>query len=518
MNPTSVPQGGLAAILAEADQYMFRYDFQGAAQFLERARRVEPDNDQLLVKLGAAYAKGYDFSSAERSFEEGIRVSTQKTDALMAAGHHWLEVRHFEAAKHCFERILQKSDHEVPCVTFIRLADIYVRMRRLDDAVKIADRALKIYRSHEGALLARAKVHAQMKQPFEAEKILRWLLTRPEYKGEIRAYAYYELAALQDQHGDYDQAMSSLVEGKKLLLLPAAQPMKILRMKQETMRKMRQQTTEALLQKWRKFGTSELQPRRKLALLCGHARSGTTLLEYVLDSHPDIISAEESQVFHNVAYYPMGKAVGGKGTSIFSALDWMSPRTMRQIRAEYFRGIETVLGETVGERMLVDKNPANTFDLAAILRIFPETKFLVAMRDPRDVVLSSFMQPASLLPDTTSWLTLEGTIVHYGLIMGLWVAAKSGMGDSAIEVRYEDLVQNMEGTARRVLDFLGCKWDDRVLHFDEHARKEIVRSPTFADVTKPVYKSSVARWRHYQKYFEPHMEKLAPYLKEFGYE
>jgi hypothetical protein len=72
--------------------------------------------------------------------------------------------------------------------------------------------------------------------------------------------------------------------------------------------------------------------------------------------------------------------------------------------------------------------------------------------------------------------------------------------------------------ARRTLDFLGVPWDARVLGFDAHARQKVVRSPTYADVTKPVYKRAVGRWRNYQKYLEPHLEKLAPFVKAFGYE
>jgi len=72
--------------------------------------------------------------------------------------------------------------------------------------------------------------------------------------------------------------------------------------------------------------------------------------------------------------------------------------------------------------------------------------------------------------------------------------------------------------ARRTLDFLGVAWDERVLRFDEHARQKLVRSPTYADVTKPVFKTAVGRWRHYQKYLEPHLAKLEPFVKAFGYE
>ena len=102
--------------------------------------------------------------------------------------------------------------------------------------------------------------------------------------------------------------------------------------------------------------------------------------------------------------------------------------------------------------------------------------------------------------------------------MSIWRTLAPLMPDPYLEVRYEDMVEDLESVARKTLDFLGVPWDDRVLGFDEHARKKMVRSPTYADVTQPVYKRALGRWRNYQKYLEPHLEKLEPFVKAFGYE
>jgi hypothetical protein len=85
-------------------------------------------------------------------------------------------------------------------------------------------------------------------------------------------------------------------------------------------------------------------------------------------------------------------------------------------------------------------------------------------------------------------------------------------------VRYEDIVNDLESVSRRTLDFLGVPWDAKVLHFDEHARQKRVHTPSSADVAKPVFKTSIGRWRNYQKYLEPYLHRLAPFVKAFGYE
>jgi hypothetical protein len=271
-----------------------------------------------------------------------------------------------------------------------------------------------------------------------------------------------------------------------------------------------------IIKRWHKQA-EELQPSRRVALLCGHPRSGTTLLEQVIDSHPEIVSAEETEIFHDYAYMPLTRHFP-PDEPIISFLESANSQALRQSRENYFRAAELFLGESIGGRLLVDKNPSLTFLMPHFIRIFPEVKFMVASRDPRDVVLSCFMQPLPLNQMASAYLTLEGTVEDYVELMTMYRTVSAQMPNESLEVRYEDMVNDLESVARRVLNFLGVPWDERVLRFHEHAQQKVVRSPTYADVTKPVFKRAVGRWHHYQKYLEPHLEKLAPFVKAFGYE
>jgi hypothetical protein len=113
---------------------------------------------------------------------------------------------------------------------------------------------------------------------------------------------------------------------------------------------------------------------------------------------------------------------------------------------------------------------------------------------------------------------LERTVDDYTMLIGLWQTLKPMLAGRCLEIRYEDMVESLESVAHKALDFLGVPWNAGVLQFDEHARKKVVRSPTYADVTQPVYKRAVGRWQHYRKYLEPHLPKLEPFVKAFGYE
>ena len=194
------------------------------------------------------------------------------------------------------------------------------------------------------------------------------------------------------------------------------------------------------------------------------------------------------------------------------------PSLLRKSRENYFRFTELFIGKDIGDRLLIDKNPALNVLIPAVARIFPEARFLLALRDPRDVCLSCFMQHLAINPVSSAYLSLESTAAQYASVMGFWRAMLPRMRNPSLEVRYEDLVDDLESAARRTLDFLGVAWDARVLRFYEHARSKPVRSPSYADVIKPVFRSAVGRWRNYQKYLEPWLGKLAPFIKAYGYE
>jgi len=155
--------------------------------------------------------------------------------------------------------------------------------------------------------------------------------------------------------------------------------------------------------------------------------------------------------------------------------------------------------------------------IPAVVRIFSEARFLVALRDPRDVCLSCFMQSLSPNPVSSAYLSLEGTVTQYLSVMGFWRTLLPRLRNPFLEVRYEELVDDLEGTSRKTLEFLGIPWDERVLHFDEHARSKSLRSPSYAEVIKPVSKRAIGRWQNYRRHLEPYLERLEPILKALGY-
>jgi Sulfotransferase domain len=121
-------------------------------------------------------------------------------------------------------------------------------------------------------------------------------------------------------------------------------------------------------------------------------------------------------------------------------------------------------------------------------------------------------------PGSSAYLSLEGTVTQYVSSMGFWRTMSPRLRNPWIEIRYEDVVADLEGSSRRVLAFLGVEWNADVLRFHEHARNKIVLSPSYAEVTRPVFKSAIGRWRNYQTYLEPYLKELEPFIKAYGYD
>jgi len=508
-----VSPGSVARLLKTSGEAWDRKDFQQCIDLLERASRLDPANAQVLLRLGRAYGLRYDYAAAERCFEKAIRVAPSKTEAMVTAARTSAEFANLRMAEGYFDQALKQNDASPE--VFAELAELYEHFARMEEARALVDRALQLDAKCAPALLVRARLERQAGRLEDAERTLQSFPSTAER--EARIGGCYELGMVLDRLGRYDEAMAAFLEAKALLRPDAAPFLAHLESTRPRMRERQAGFTAEVFQRWRDFG-SQLQPARRLALLCGHPRSGTTLLEQVLDSHPDIVSAEETQIFTNDALGSISPSVPA-GSSMLEILESAQTSALEQSRSNYFRLMDSFLGKPVGDRLLIDKNPPSTLFIPAYIRIFPETKMLVALRDPRDVVLSCFMQtyvPITL--GSAPYVSLDAAIDGYTFMLGGWMKFAPLMKNPWLEVKYEDIVQDLESVSRRVLDFLGVAWDARVLAFHEHARQKQVRSPSHADVTKPVFKRAVGRWRNYQKYFEPHLDKLEPFVKAFGYE
>jgi tetratricopeptide (TPR) repeat protein len=503
----------LAKVASQAWGYNLRYK---TITLLQEALRRDPNNPDIILRLAMACGKQRHYEKAEELLTRLLELAPRKASIYRRVGQVYGMIDRPDRALECYQRSLElNSDLSVTVPTMLELAGIYERRHQLDDARAVVAEALTREPENEQARLQQAILDRRRGESTGAENDLRALVANGSCTAGVRSQAWYELAQLLDDSQRYDDAFDALLAAKQLLK-PHAMPFR--QQNRETLSKNQElldSLNKSTYDSWRE--AAEKDSPYRFAVLTSHPRSGTTLIEQVLDSHEELISADEFDVFSQWIQTPIVRKFR-YDTPLLTILDHVPPAVRQQARATYWKQTEAIFDEPIGERMLLDKNPGMMIFIPAIHWAFPEMKLLVAIRDPRDVVLSCFMQKVPLSPISSNWLSMSDTAEYYARVMQTWLKVRELTPSPWIEFRYEEVVADLETHARRILEFLGLPWDERVLKFYEHAREKIVRSPTYKDVTQPVYHKSVGRWQHYARHFEPILEKLEPLVKEFGYQ
>ena len=262
---------------------------------------------------------------------------------------------------------------------------------------------------------------------------------------------------------------------------------------------------------------SQISEPLKLIFLMGFPRSGTTLTEQVLESHEDVVATHELPALPRLIRN-IDVTIGSK----FKYPDDVSTLDKKDIsllRSAYIDEMEGLLNNKLDKsKYLLDKLPLNIIYIDFISRVFPDAKLLVAIRDPRDVCLSCFMQLFKVNQAMRQFLTIKDTAKFYKTVMSNYLFFKDTAKLNVLETRYEDIVDDLEESAKRLLDFIGVEWDSRVLNFYESAKNRVVHTPSYQGVIQPVYKGSIAKWKNYSTKVFPEFNELDKFIKCFDYE
>ncbi len=500
---------------AQALWRQFRYD--EAIWYYERALARDPQNPILLVDVARAYALRYRFEDAEKLIDLANKLFPNDAQLQQLLGESYTQIQQFDRAITCYRRSLElgPESSKRPQI-LLELAKMYERLHDLATARQSAEESLALEPGLPAARYVLATIERRTGNTDGAAKHWHELIDEGKTPRPIVADSWYQLAALHDKAGRFDEAFSALERAKKILSGVAAPYLDEAWMIARSSGKAIAALTREHCDRWTVDGSALAALEDGLALLTSHPRSGTTLLEQVLDSHPGAISADERQIMAEMVYSPMGQKASPRDP-VIEVLDRMPLEDLNKTRRVYWSCMEGALRQPINGRLLIDKNPELTMLLPLVARVFPEMKVLFALRDPRDVVISCFTQQLPLNPVSVYYLTLESAARKYAKTMQAWLKLRDIIRNPWIEIRYEDMVADLEAQARSVLEFLGLPWDDCVLEYHRRAQQKHVHSPTYEAVTKPVYSSSVGRWRNYEKQLEPYQEILWPYVEAFGY-
>jgi hypothetical protein len=244
--------------------------------------------------------------------------------------------------------------------------------------------------------------------------------------------------------------------------------------------------------------------------LLGFPRSGTTLLEVILDGHPQVASLEEHELLTDGVRRFMREPLN------LEPLAGADESQLNALRTTYWEAVRSA-GTEVAGKVFIDKNPLNTLKLPLIARMFPRAKILFARRDPRDVVLSCFRRRFTMNSAMYELLTLRGAAAFYDAVMQFAEQVLPLSGLRWRIVRYESLVADFQEESRAICEFLNLQTVAGLQDFAHHIGKRERATPSTAQLARGLSPASIDSWRHYASALTPILPVLNPWVERFGY-
>ena len=448
-----------------------------AAAALRSAIALAPDFAEAHVRLGQLGLLAGSRDHAEQCFARALALLPPSVEGRTKLARVFLEIGCAEAAERCARAAieLELDDDEA----ILLLAEILQQLGRFDEAVACFGRTIALRPARAEAYLgiAMSKRVGETDAPMLGRA--RSLLGEPSLAGRDRSLLHYALGKAADDGEDYPGAMQHFDEANRI----AAAELR--RSGRAIDRTGHAANVDRLIGT---FDSGFLARRAALAsrselpvLIVGMIRSGTTLVEQIVSSHPAVGAGGELRFW------------GDRGARIVDVeTGALGEAAARELAESY----ESLLRSFApGALRITDKMPTNFLLLGLIHLIFPRARVIHCRRHPVDNMLSMYFTPYTRSPD---YAHDRGNLVfyyqQYARLMSYWRSIFAR--DRLLEVDYEDIVADREGSARRIVDFCGLPWDSACLQPDKNARA--VATPSLWQVRQPVYRSSVARWRHYE--------------------
>lgn len=420
------------------------------------------------------------------------RAYTRLSDFLRARGER-------DGARDALERaVTERADDPQ---RHFALAHFLERCNLVDAAGVAAAEGLRLAPRHPELSLVMARVDRRRGRLADALSTLE-RIDVPGLPSRVARAITFERGHVRDGLEDVDGAWADYVAGNAL----AAAEVRALRIDPERFLARAFPDPD----EWAPSAAAGPDAGGQPVFLVGFPRSGTTLIEQILDSHPDIHTLSEIpavQALHDdVAARADGQTV----------LD-VSPVDAERLRAQYWHTIGGGPGMSTA-RVVIDKLPLNIVHLPLIHRVFPGARILFAQRHPLDVCLSCFTQDFELNAAMANFTSLEATAQLYARVMAIWQTYATRCAPQVHVIRYERLVTDFESEVRMALDFLGVGWHDGVRDFAAHARaRGEIQTPSYHQVVQPLHDRSIGRWRPYARHLAGVRDRLVPIAESFGY-
>ncbi|MEZ0223653.1 MAG: sulfotransferase [Alphaproteobacteria bacterium] len=530
--------------------------YEEAEPLVKRAYGIAPENTQVLNNLGCLLQKRGRMAEAEKFFVQSLRLNPAwpvahvnlglllletgrnafaerafrhavKMDAKSAADWKSLSQAHQKLNNNaeemeCLQRSLALDPHDESL--WVRLIGFLEATSRIEEAEAAVESATAHFPDCPGIVIYEAKLLDRRGKPDDAlaamQKCYDAMQTSAQQNHPFFGAFFAELGKLHDRAGNVDQAFFFFTKkNANRAAYPKARAMDKTLLTKE-INYIRDRFTA---EQGRTPGAPAMGVEAPVFLV-GFPRSGTTLLEQVISSHPGARVSEELPAVDRIAHKIRRQAgqelldslsfPASSGPSYPSCLLPVNNAEIESLRQIFF----TEHGAAAPGKILVDKHPLNILHAGLIARVFPDAKFILALRHPCDSVLSCFMQWFAINPAMVRFLDLEDAARFYDEAFGLWEHYTKVLNLNVHTIYYEDVVADFQPTVAALLQFLGLEWTDAVLEFDKTAReKGRIKTPSYTQVTQKIYTRASGRWLRYRDHMKSVLPILQPHALKHGY-
>ena len=488
--------------------HITRDDYQAARSLLQKALQLAPDDAEIRYRYAFCC---YEVMSTDEALAalQGWEKLSAEPDLAASAGQLLMKLGETKRAETAVRSAAADGDPDVRAtLTLIQLLErtnrtseasaLFAQLRTHPEAASLGD----------DLLITEAQLAQRNSQHEVAVNLLEQVLGRCK-RGHLRHFQQFPLAKSLDALRRYDAAFETLTGAHasqrayiELLDPPALHvpPLSITEFA----------CSPADVARWDHDGAPATA--RSPIFIVGFPRSGTTLLEMVLDAHGQLQSFDEQAFLQHALDDILAEGVEYPG-----ALSSLQHAQLENIRARYWSKVAGRLELKPGARV-IDKNPLNILRLPVIRRLFPNAKIILAIRHPCDVILSCFMQHFRAPDFALLCQDIPTLAAAHRRMFDFWHAQQAILQADVLELRYEDFVADFVPNVQRVFDFLELPWDEAVLSPARRAHeKRFIGTPSYSQVIQPINTRSVGRWKNYETHFAAALPHLTHYLERWSY-
>lgn len=477
----------------QAQQAFAQGDWARAKDLFGQVVRFDKKNEQIHTAMGFCAARLGQFDEGRRHLAKAVKLKPMSPDPHVQLGY--LEAADFNsdaALAHYKRAALLKPGH--PPAVF-GLVDVLRKQGSYDEAAKELRVALDKANSMDVQLAeALALIAVKTGQQAEAIDAINQVLGT-DLDDKPRALMLFRLAALLNDQGDYDGAFDAVELGSRLKGVPwdaAGYDAQV--------RGFLDAWTPEVFESVAKSNEQSEQP----VFILGLPRSGTSLVEQIIASHPDATGVGELSAMVGIAG-SLQMNLTGALSIFFTEAGRLTPELLDEGAKQYLGAMHTLagkLGVSPSATRIADKQPHNFAHIPLIRAMFPNARIIYTQRDARDTAVSCFFQgfdgPMGYCYDLNAlgrYIAHERRIVRH---------AAESLGIELMTARYEDVVGDPETQIRAMLDHVGLPFHEDCLSFHKTHRQVVTASTD--QVRQPIYKGSLARWKRYETRLGPLFE------------